>query len=528
MNNENNKMQVDIDNLFKQNVNDLSAIKELYRKLKEVEEKITQIKYIDSTLANKLKKEYEKLKRIILDENISAKLSADIDTINSQLDTINSQLDANNSQLNTINSQLDTIAHIFNVEFPRYSEETTDNNRLKRAIATLKDGDKLLLDGEYNFTPEKISINKKITIIGKKMPYYNGNTLESGTILNNVGFLLEDSNITVANLGLNSPNIDNGFQANTIGVFNINIKNCVVIAQAHCYLFESYNGNVFNVNVKDCESYNAIHGFISKASNVNFINCKANNHRSYGFGNIADNIQDGSANNRNNRVLNCTSYTCGFGFICYSRDTKSTNNQNNIYLRDLIWSNCFAYDCGINYFIGDTENTPTEQTYNYVQNVILDNCQEIGGSSSKSIAIGRCNNSYINNFTFSTPVLYKYNLKPNVIITGNGNKTIINDYPLSIQDIELTSSSLEFLSTSYEQTIRLTSSKFQELHSITTNNTNLRKLTLICNDGNVCIVNDENKLILTKKYFNKGSFVVLERKEDGKWYEVYGYTSFTE
>ena len=59
MSNENNKMQVDIDNLFKQNVNDLSAIKELYRKFKEVEEKITQIKYIDSTLAYKLKKEYE-------------------------------------------------------------------------------------------------------------------------------------------------------------------------------------------------------------------------------------------------------------------------------------------------------------------------------------------------------------------------------------------------------------------------------------------------------------------------------------
>ena len=45
---ENNNMQIDIENLFKQNVNDLSAIKELYRKLKEVEEKILQVKYIDS------------------------------------------------------------------------------------------------------------------------------------------------------------------------------------------------------------------------------------------------------------------------------------------------------------------------------------------------------------------------------------------------------------------------------------------------------------------------------------------------
>ena len=87
MSKENNKMQVDIDTLLKQNVNDLSAIKELYRKLKEVEGKITQIKYIDSNLLAKLQKEYEKLKRIILDENIQAKLTDDIETIKSQLDT---------------------------------------------------------------------------------------------------------------------------------------------------------------------------------------------------------------------------------------------------------------------------------------------------------------------------------------------------------------------------------------------------------------------------------------------------------
>ena len=83
-----NKHEIDIDNLFKQNVNDLSAIKELYRKLQDIENKISQIKYIDTALANKLKKEYEKLKKIFLDENIQAKLTNDIKTINSHLDTM--------------------------------------------------------------------------------------------------------------------------------------------------------------------------------------------------------------------------------------------------------------------------------------------------------------------------------------------------------------------------------------------------------------------------------------------------------
>ena len=95
---ENNKMQVDIENLIKQNVNDLSSIKELYRKLKEVENKILQIKYIDSNLANKLKKDYESLKRIILDENVQAKLSNDIETINENL----------SNNIETINLHLET------------------------------------------------------------------------------------------------------------------------------------------------------------------------------------------------------------------------------------------------------------------------------------------------------------------------------------------------------------------------------------------------------------------------------------
>ena len=102
MSNENNKMQVVIENLFKQNVNDLSAIKELYRKLKEVDEKISQIKYIDSTLANKLKKDYDKFKKIILDDIVQAKLTNDIETINSQLYKIDS-IKANKDDINKLN-----------------------------------------------------------------------------------------------------------------------------------------------------------------------------------------------------------------------------------------------------------------------------------------------------------------------------------------------------------------------------------------------------------------------------------------
>ena len=83
-----NSQQVDIETLFKQNENDLCSIKELYRKLKELEKKISQIKYIDTTLVDKLKKDYESLKRVILDENIQAKLINDINDIKSRLENL--------------------------------------------------------------------------------------------------------------------------------------------------------------------------------------------------------------------------------------------------------------------------------------------------------------------------------------------------------------------------------------------------------------------------------------------------------
>lgn len=56
------KFQIDIENLFKQNENDLSSIKELYRRLEELEKKISQIKFIDSTLTRMIKKIMKTLK----------------------------------------------------------------------------------------------------------------------------------------------------------------------------------------------------------------------------------------------------------------------------------------------------------------------------------------------------------------------------------------------------------------------------------------------------------------------------------
>ena len=65
-----NSQQVDIENLFKQNENDLCSIKELYRKIEELENKIEQINYINTKLVDKLKKDYEEFKNEILNGGV--------------------------------------------------------------------------------------------------------------------------------------------------------------------------------------------------------------------------------------------------------------------------------------------------------------------------------------------------------------------------------------------------------------------------------------------------------------------------
>ena len=139
-----NKHEIDINTLFKQNVNDLCSIKELYRKLKEVDEKISQIKYIDTTLANRLKKDYEKLKRIIMDENAQAKLAVEIETVNenltNEIETINENLtneietiNENLNEIETINSQLTNDIETINSQL---EQNITDINKKINSIST--------------------------------------------------------------------------------------------------------------------------------------------------------------------------------------------------------------------------------------------------------------------------------------------------------------------------------------------------------------------------------------------------------
>ena len=109
-----NSQQVDIENLFKQNENDLVSIKELYRKLEEMEKKISQIKYINEVIGDKLKKEYESLKDLIQNGTSQPGTSqpgVSQTELNNKISEINTRIDNLNNEISEISSRLDNIVN---------------------------------------------------------------------------------------------------------------------------------------------------------------------------------------------------------------------------------------------------------------------------------------------------------------------------------------------------------------------------------------------------------------------------------
>ena len=266
---ENNKMQVDIDTLKKQNVNDLLSIKELYKRIEELGEKTTQIKYIDNTIVKKLKKEYEKLKKIILDENIQAKLSNDIKSINSQqvkltndIKTINSQQVKSTNDIKTINSQLNNITNkIKKIYLSDYEDELTNNdwsiilNKIIEGFNVIPENTtnyEIYFDsGNYNFN-SVIKYKSNIRFVGAT----NGGTLI--TSINKLNPLFENIDDDIKNVEW----IDLTFLGGALekGELPQRERECesgiFTVIKCHGNLYTGYENEVNNINITRCKFLN--------------------------------------------------------------------------------------------------------------------------------------------------------------------------------------------------------------------------------------------------------------------------------
>lgn len=277
-----NKHEVDIENLFKQNENDLSAIKELYKRLGEFEEKITQIKYIDSALAKKLKKEYESLKKVILDENVQLQLSNKIDENKTELE----------NNINEINSQLDNIISKSCSEIGLVSNnEDEATNNYNKLISELNKGTIVNIDNSYYISGNgaivknfNINGNGKLIVLDTITQIQISNSLNIKDVTINLKSGVNRNSNTPLFLAIDNLEIakfENVKSENYIFMLRFNneteiVKTINTLEVINCkfenpqLLFHLYKVDCEQINIKS----NLIHNNETVPFNFNTVNCK--------------------------------------------------------------------------------------------------------------------------------------------------------------------------------------------------------------------------------------------------------------
>ncbi|MGA3473155.1 glycosyl hydrolase family 28-related protein [Lactiplantibacillus plantarum] len=225
---------------------------------------------------------------------------------------------------------------------------------INQAIAATNPGTKIVFPaGNYKISGN-VMIDKKVTLLGTK-PVFDSNDLTAGTVIRGGGifFTTGSSGSSATGIGVVvATGFTNGFDLRGV-ISDVEITDCLTIAQSHGFLVESYDGLVNNVKIRHCNAYDSIHGFISKASRTTFEDCTAQNMSSYGFGMISDNIPGTTKKGEavNNQLSNCRTITCAIGYIAYCRNYFGTTKAvNNIGLQ---LSNCSAFSSVHSIILGD-------------------------------------------------------------------------------------------------------------------------------------------------------------------------------
>lgn len=108
-----NKHEVEIIDLKNQNIQDFEKDKIQAKQIENINNEISNLKKREQFTIKKFENDYKKLRRIIIDENISVTLDNKIDAnkteVNNRITEINEQLTTNNNAINNINEQLEHI-----------------------------------------------------------------------------------------------------------------------------------------------------------------------------------------------------------------------------------------------------------------------------------------------------------------------------------------------------------------------------------------------------------------------------------
>lgn len=111
-----NQHEYDIQNLKEQNENDFAKDKIQAKQIEKLQNELSNLKSREQLTIKKFENDYKKLRRVILDENVSVTLDNKIDEnkaeVNNKISEINEQLVTTGNNINNINEQLDNIANL--------------------------------------------------------------------------------------------------------------------------------------------------------------------------------------------------------------------------------------------------------------------------------------------------------------------------------------------------------------------------------------------------------------------------------
>lgn len=372
-----NKHEIDIENLLKQNENDLSAIKELYKRIEELEVKITQIKYIDNALANKLKKEYENLKKQILDENVQVELGNKIDEID--------------SQMNNIVLQIEDAVKIGTKSITIVGEKiiTRSNKLILKGISDLEIDfafTKLMLPENNSFYGLELINCNNIKI---KNLYIKETTVNKDNLSIMQGINIDNStNIVLENVRLYGTR--GLYVRGSTGINkNITIKDCII---EYAGEFGITTNNVDTVIIDNCKIYYSWLDGIkvnTNSKNVTINNCTSD------------------YNGRSRRELGDSSLN-GNGIDTYSggsrvviNNVRANNNSGaGIYMKT-----------GTN----NTEDSPTDKTE--ISNIFAENNDGYAIDFSRTVADSETSEPYFEYASINN--LFSQNNKGSIYVRGN-------------------------------------------------------------------------------------------------------------
>lgn len=277
---------------------------------------------------------------------------------------------------------------------------------INQAISAANPGTKIVFPaGNYKISGN-VMIDKKVTLLGTK-PVFDSNDLTAGTVIRGGGIFFTTGSAGSSATGIGvvvATGFTNGFDLHGV-ISDVEITDCLTIAQSHGFLVESYDGLVNNVKIRHCNAYDSIHGFISKASRTTFEDCTAQNMSSYGFGMISDNIPaiDKKGEAINNQAVNCRTINCAIGYILYCRNYFGTEKLTNNIGTQL--ANCSAYSSAHSIILGDQVGDTGNGAYTTfaVDSTVISGFDE--EYASGSVEVNNTKNLTINGIKLTQPAM---------------------------------------------------------------------------------------------------------------------------